>query len=273
MHSLAGIAQVIVQPCPLSGFIILLGIFIHSWQMALGAFFGSIIGTISAKILNFKHEDIQLGIYGYNATLIGIANIYFFWLNFNSLITFIVTCVISVFITMWIPKYLKLPAYTAPFVIITWIIFLFRENLHLIPATDIFNFENNLITYGLGESVGQVYLQGNGLTGVLMLFAVLLCSRSSFIWAVIAAFTSLFIAHILALPVSNIESGLYGFSAVLTAIVLKDTKSITIALAGILVSVIITQLFIVTRWPSLTAPFVLACWILGIVHRNLGKTS
>ncbi len=47
--TMSGIAQVIVQPCSLSGLIILASIAIHSWKMALGAFFGAVIGTASAK--------------------------------------------------------------------------------------------------------------------------------------------------------------------------------------------------------------------------------
>jgi len=158
---MSGIAQVIVQPCSLSGLIILASIAVHSWKMALGVFFGAVIGTITAKILNFDSKDITLGIFGYNATLIGIANIYFFQIGVTSVIVFILSCVISVFVTEWIPKYLKLPAFTAPYVFITWFIILIGDLIKLKPANDILNFADNIHTAGLGETVGQVYIQGN----------------------------------------------------------------------------------------------------------------
>ncbi len=90
--SMSGIAQVIVQPCALTGLIILASIAFHSWKMALGAFFGTIIGTATAKIFKLDNKDTALGIYGYNATLIGIANIYFFQVTPLFIGIFVLSC-------------------------------------------------------------------------------------------------------------------------------------------------------------------------------------
>jgi len=150
---MSGIAQVIVQPCPLSGFIILVSIAIHSWKMAMGVLLGTVIGTATAKLLTFDSKDISLGIFGYNATLIGIANIYFFQTTITTVVIFILSCVLSVFVTKWIPKYLKLPAFTAPFVFITWLIILVSDLARLKPANNVLNFTDNIHTAGLGEAV------------------------------------------------------------------------------------------------------------------------
>ena len=203
---MSGIAQVIVQPCALSGTIILGSIALHSWQMALGAFFGAVIGTISAVCFNFKSDDITLGLYGYNATLIGIANIYFFQTTPVSIIVLIFCCICSVYVTKWIPQYLKLPAFTTPFVLITWIAILARDIINLAPAKNVFNFVDNLHTAGLGEAVGQVYIQGNGITGIIMLVAILLCSKSSFVWAIVAITSTWLLAHALNYSAINIQN-------------------------------------------------------------------
>jgi len=250
---MSGIAQVIVQPCSLSGLIILAGIAVHSWKMALGAFLGAVIGTATAKILDFDSKEIALGIFGYNATLIGIANIYFFQTTFTTVIVFILSCILSVFVTAWIPKYLKLPAFTAPFVFITWLIILIADFLKLKPANDILNFANNLHTAGLGEAVGQVYIQGNGITGAIMLVAILLCSKSSFVWALVATALTWLIAQSLNYPAINIQNGLYGFSAVLTAIALQNMKPILLPIIGIVLTVFVTQAFIISGWPSINS--------------------
>ena len=268
---MSGIAQVIVQPCSLSGFIILASIAIHSWKMALGAFFGAVIGTATAKFLNFDNKETNLGIFGYNATLIGIANIYFFQTTITAIIVFIISCILSAFVTRWIPKYLKLPAFTAPFVFITWLIILFQDLIKLNPANDVLNFTNNTHTAGLGEAVGQVYIQGNGITGVVMLIAILLCSKSSFVWALIATLSTWLIAHALNYPDANIQNGLYGFSAVLTAIALQNMKPIIFPLAGIVLTVFVTQAFILSGWPSLTAPFVFVSWVITVVYISYEK--
>ncbi len=268
---MSGIAQVIVQPCSLSGLIILASIAVHSWKMALGAFFGAAIGTATAKFLKFDGKEITLGIFGYNATLIGIANIYFFQTAIASVIVFILSCVLSIFVTKWIPKYLKLPAFTAPFVFITWFIILIGDFIKLTPANDILNFADNIHTAGLGEAVGQVYIQGNGITGAIMLFAILLCSKSSFVWALVATTLTWLLAHALNYPDVNIQNGLYGFSAVLTAIALQNMKPIIFPLIGIVLTVFVTQAFIISGWPSLTAPFVFVSWLITIVHLGYGK--
>ncbi len=275
-YTMSGIAQVIVQPRSLSGSIILASIAIHSIEMAIGAFFGSIIGTATAKFLHFDNKELALGIYGYNATLIGIANIYFFQTTVVAIIVFILSCSLSVFVTKWIPKYLKLPAFTAPFVFITWFIIIIKDLIALNPAASTANFEYNLHTIGLGEAVGQVYIQGNGITGAIMLFAILICSKSSFIWALTATILTWLLAHFLSYPVINIENGLYGFSAVLTAIALQNMKPIVFPLIGIVLTVFVTQAFLLSGWPSLTAPFVFVSWVITIFYlvykKYLNKT-
>ncbi len=270
---MSGIAQVIVQPCSLSGLIILGSIAIHSWNMALGALFGSIVGTTTAKLFSFENKEITLGIFGYNATLIGIANIYFFKTTPTSIVILIISCILSVFVTKWIPKYLKLPAFTAPFVFITWIVILCQDVFRLEASTGILNFANNIHTAGLAEAVGQVYIQGNGITGVIMLLAIFLCSKSSFVWAILATLLTWLIAHLLNFPDSNIQNGLYGFSAVLTAIALHHIKPIIFPLTGIILTVFVTQAFILSGWPSLTAPFVFVSWFITIVHIKLQDLS
>jgi len=265
-HTMSGIAQVIVQPCSLSGLIILLSIAVHSWKMALGAFLSAVIGTATAKLLKFDNKDITLGIFGYNATLIGIAHIHFFQTSATSIIVFILSCVFSVFVTKWIPLYLKLPAFTAPFVFITWFVILIDDLVKLKPANNILNFVDNIHTVGIGEAIGQVYIQGNGITGAIMLFAILLCSKSSFIWALVATLSTWLLAHALNYPDINIQNGLYGFSAVLTAIALQNLKPILFPLIGIVLTIFVTQAFILSGWPSLTAPFVFVSWFITIVH-------
>jgi urea transporter len=268
---MSGIAQVVVQPCSLSGLIILASIAIHSWKMAMGALLGSVIGTATAKLLASDSKDITLGIFGYNATLIGIANIYFFQTTVTTVVIFILSCVLSVFVTKWIPKYLKLPTFTAPFVFITWFVILIQDLVKLKPATNILNFTDNIHTAGLGEAVGQVYIQGNGITGVVMLLAILLCSKSSFIWALAATILTWLLAHSLNYLDTNIQNGLYGFSAVLTAIALQNMKPIIFPLIAIVLTVFVTQAFILSGWPSLTAPFVFVSWIVTVAYISFEK--
>ena len=272
-YTMSGIAEVIIQSRPLAGTCILLAIFIHSWQMAIGALCTTAIATGFAILLKKKQKVIALGLYGYNATLIGIAIIFLFEITYFSIFILFLGSLLSVYVSLWIPKYLKIPTFTAPFVLVTWLIIIFKDYLHLLPAANVLNFHNNIYTFGLGEAVGQVYLQGNGITGLIILLAILLYSKSDFIWAIVATCSTWLIAHMLNYPAINIENGLYGFSAVLTGIALKSLKPILFPIIGIVMTVFVTQAFIESGWPSLTAPFVIVSWMIVLVHRYYHNRS
>ena len=272
-YTMSGIAEVIVQSHPVAGAYILLAIFIHSWQMAMGALCATAIATAFALVKKMDHKDIALGLYGYNATLIGIAFIFLFQISLISVVIFFLICIFSVYVTIWIPKYLKLPAFTAPFVLITWLIIITQDLLLLLPASNTLNFHNNIYTLGIGEAVGQVYLQGNGITGVIILLAILLYSKPGFIWAMVATILTWLIAHALTYPAVNIENGLYGFSAVLTGIALQNIKPIIFPMTGIVLTVFVTQAFILSGWPSFTAPFVIVSWVIVLTHKLYLKQS
>jgi len=99
-----------------------------------------------------------------------------------------------------------------------------------------------------------------------MLVAILLCSKSSFVWALVATALTWLIAQSLNYPAINIQNGLYGFSAVLTAIALQNMKPILLPIIGIVLTVFVTQAFIISGWPSLTAPFVFVSWLITIIQ-------
>ena len=66
-----GIGQVMFQNNALSGLLMLIGIFLNSWQMGLLAVSGNIISTLTARISGYDCDDIKNGLYGFNGTLVG----------------------------------------------------------------------------------------------------------------------------------------------------------------------------------------------------------
>ena len=68
-----GIGQVMFQNNALSGLLMLIGIFLNSWQMGILAVCGNIISTLTAYFSGYKHNDIKNGLYGFNGTLVGIS--------------------------------------------------------------------------------------------------------------------------------------------------------------------------------------------------------
>ena len=46
--------------------------------MALGGLIGTVLGTITARLLGYDEKQIRDGIYGFNATLVGIGMFFYF---------------------------------------------------------------------------------------------------------------------------------------------------------------------------------------------------
>ncbi|CAG1771731.1 partial Urea transporter, partial [uncultured bacterium] len=118
-----GIGQVMFQENIISGIIIFIGIFVSSRISAFYAILGSSIGAIVPLVFSFPLNMINIGMFGFNAVLCGIA---FSNKNWNSVILATVSGVVSVFITYGIMN-LGIITLTAPFVLSTWLILLLNK--------------------------------------------------------------------------------------------------------------------------------------------------
>lgn len=128
--------------------------------------------------------------------------------------------------------------------------------------------------------VGQIFLQANGLSGLLIVLAMF-CSHwtlgvSCFLGALVGTFT----AKILRFPQAEIEQGLYGFNASLAYMCalftfgLTDSANIIVWLLGALaaiVSTLIMRVFLQSQLIAFTFPFVFTCWFLiwGVAQLHL----
>lgn len=55
-----GVGQVMFQNNALSGGLMLVGVLLNSWQMALLAVAGNIVGTLTAYLFGYSREDIEM---------------------------------------------------------------------------------------------------------------------------------------------------------------------------------------------------------------------
>src|SRR5690606_23809000 len=112
-----------------TGLFFLFGILLGSWQMGIGVLLAVATGSLTARLLNYDKEEIQSGLYGFSAALVGVAFICFYqptpvvWiaLVFGSALA-------SVLQHLFIVK--KIPAFTLPFILVTW---LFLSSPTIIP--------------------------------------------------------------------------------------------------------------------------------------------
>lgn len=261
---LRGVGQVMLQENAWTGLLFLIGIFYNSWIFGLGFILGNIISTSSAKYFGYSKEDIEKGLYGFNGTLVGIAIFYLFGFNFITVIAVIIGAILSTLIMHIMSK--KIPAFSAPFVISTWIIILgivffnFASFITspLIPS----NFFN--LFSSVSESFGQVMFQENIITGILFFIGIIINSKISAYYAFYGALLGSLFAVLISLPLGMINIGLFGYNAVLCGIALSNKQNnkflfITLAIIlSVLINFGLDKIGIIT----LTAPFVLATWIV-----------
>lgn len=263
---LRGIGQVMFQNNSYTGMLFLIGIFYNSWLLGLGAILGTVISTLSAKLLRYSNREIEDGLYGFNGTLTGIAVCCFFEPNILALFGLI----IASFLSTWLMNTLKkmLPPFTAPFVIVTWLvlsIFIFGLNVPLLPSASSVE-ETFKLFQVTGKSFGQVMFQNHAITGLFFFLGILINQKMMAIYALYAAILGSLLGWFLQVDLTSINSGLMGYNAILCAIALcgkrwQDFGWITLA---ILASTILNIGLGMTGIITLTSPFVLVTW--GILN-------
>lgn len=269
--TLRGVGQVMLQNNALTGLLFLAGIFYNSWLMGFGAIVGNIISTLSAKFLKYSDEDVKNGLYGFNGTLVGIAIYFFFGVNIYTTLFIVIGAALSTII-MQVMK-TRIPTFTAPFVISTWGVMLGITLLrltHFLSTSLPQNGSLNLFS-AISTGIGQVMFQGNIVTGLLFLLSILVNSRSAAIYALYGSLLGSLLATFLALPIAMINSGLFGYNAVLCGIALgtKKWNGFMLTTFAIILSVLLNYGLNKVGIMALTAPFVIATWVALLVKIRL----
>lgn len=267
---LRGIGQVMFQNNIYSGILFLGGIFYNSWLLGLAALFGTIISTGSAQILRYPKEDIQNGLYGFNGALTGIAVLCFFELNLITVLALIIGAVLSTLMMGLLKKFI--PPFTAPFVMATWLVIyslLFVFNFPLLSSPEPTGNTIDMLSAS-SNSFGQVMFQENRITGLFFLLGILVNNKLMAIYAVYAAVLGSLTGWLFSEPFSTINAGLMGYNAILCAIALtgkkwRDFLWITIAIS---LSTLLNIALATTGIITLTAPFVLAVWVILVLKQK-----
>ncbi len=278
-----GIGQVFFQENALTGICFVVGIALSSPLMALGCLAGSAIGLLTARLAKFPEAEISAGLYGFNAALVGIATFFFFLPGISSFGLLLVGSVVATFITRALRRYLPFPTYTSPFVLTTWILFFAGPALGAtwVGAGDPYTGRN--VAVAVANGISQVMFQANIFTAILFVVGIAISEWRHAIWVVAASALGVLVANYHVTPAQraldperlvnrflqeNISLGLYSYNATLPALALYLwRKSLIPALLGILLSVPLTELVPLVGLPALTAPFILATWIVLALGR------
>lgn len=263
-----GIGQVMFQNNALSGLLMLIGIFLNSWQMGVLAVSGNIISTLTAHFSGYGRDDIKNGLYGFNGTLVGIAVGVFMELSIGSLLLMAVASCVSTWISRLFSFQRSLPGFTAPFILSVWMLLGFC--IWIMPDILLVSDAVNDTTQGINYfqtfsfGIGQVMFQGNIWTGLLFLAGILVNSRTAAFYTVIGALLPLPLAILLGIDAETLNMGLMGYNGVLCAIALGDRalKSLVWASCSVLLSTLLQIIGMNLEITTLTAPFVVSVWVI-----------
>jgi urea transporter len=296
---LRGAGQVMFQNNPLTGLLFLAGIFwgASRW-VALAATGGLVIATATArKLVRVDAPSLRSGLYGFNGILVGAGLATFVqgegflavaYIALGAVVSVYAMSALSSVLAAW-----KTPALTSPFVLVCCWMLLAAYGL------------SQLSTSGLGpavlphaasgasgslldplflleawlKGVGQVFLVGNAVTGAIFVVALAVSSWRAALFALLGSAAGMGTALAFGASRAAVGEGLYGFSAVLTAIALGATfypssaRTTGVALVGAVFTAIVQAGLDVALQPlgipTLTSPFVFVTWLFLLPHLQL----
>jgi urea transporter len=274
---LKGFSQVMLQEDSLTGLLIIAGIFIGGISFGIGAILANLSGTLAARFFKYGKNEINQGKYGFSPTLTGIALVFFFKVTFSLWILVILGgCVAAIFQHFFLSR--NYPAYTFPFVVVTWIFIFVLRGFTEMPLSDFPAIDYEIKQYWFISSVvrgfGQIFLQSSILASLFFLAAILILNLKAGINGFAASLVGVVLAILNHQSIEGLQAGLFGYNTVLTAIALTSEKKMGgswIAL-GVLITGVTDNLLIDFHifdevGGVLTFPFVAGTWItLGIRH-------
>ncbi|GAB1462232.1 hypothetical protein MASR2M52_02080 [Pedobacter sp.] len=112
---LKGLGQIMLQENAITGLLFLIGIFYGSFTMGAAALLAVVSGTTTALLLKYEKSEIDKGLYGFSAALVGVAAMLFLKQVLISWIIIIIGSALATVLQNLLIKR-KIPAFTLPFV-------------------------------------------------------------------------------------------------------------------------------------------------------------
>ncbi|CRM15689.1 urea transporter [Pseudomonas sp. 35 E 8] len=268
---LNGFSQIFLQRQPLCGLLCLLAILIGAPTLFGGALLGGVAGLLTAQRRGYPKAERQAGLYSYNGVLLGVLiSQHFAW---SALLPpLILACggLSAILTRQWLKRASQpddLPAYTAPFVVLGWLL------LGTVPASTFTLSEPDTFNILTAPFIGlaQIMLLDQPIAGALIALGLWLANRRAAVWALMGASVGVLIALWLNEHASALL-GLHSYNPALAALALSQVRRRPwLPLLGIVLAILLTPGFAALHLPALTAPFILACWLVRAGGRVLRK--
>lgn len=258
------------------------------WATTVGALIGVVVASATAQVLKCDEKSRISGLYGFNGVLVGAALPTFIaaspqlwvYIVFGAALSTVVTAAFSSTLT----KSWGIPGSTGPFVLTGWLLVAGAYSFgSLVVSTELPKLSSDYINGAtmipsavelvqiFFRNIGQVYLLGNAVSGVLILVGIFIASVPAGIAAALGSLVAMITAIGMGANPIEVSQGLYGYSSVLTAMAIgvvflkSSTRVACYALMATVVTVFIQGALDVIMMPdglpAFTAPYVLTLYL------------
>jgi urea transporter len=208
----------------------------------------------------------------------------------------LVGCIVATGVTWLMRSRVPFPTYTTPFVVTTWVIHALGKALGVAGVTGYPALLPDpplpFVVQAVSHGVGQVMFQGSLWAGLLFLLGIAIGNRGHAALVLAGSAVGMLLAWhhtteatraldperlVDRAVLESIALGLYGYNATLAPVALYLwRKSLIAALLGALLTVPLSELVPYLGVPALTAPFVVATWLvlaLGWLETALARNG
>lgn len=288
LMNLRSFGQVMFQSNLSSGRLFFLGIIVAALidkkiEILITTLLSVVVGNLFSTILKTSNESKELGIYGYNCVLIGLAGSILFKPSLMMGLALMLASLVATWMTFLfvekVSKKIRMPALTFPFVFVVWIIAFIVEvyfpEARNISGVGLMELDNNLLS-GLLKNYSQVFLIENTIVGIIFLLATFTGSLKAGLYSLLFSILTLLGGYWLGVAPSILFKGLFGYNVILTAVALGSVYTISAsskydkyktflwAILGVVITIAYQELLnyfsSLTGVPALTAPFIFAVW-------------
>jgi urea transporter len=297
---LRGVGQVVFQNNPLTGLLILVAISVNSFLYAAVTFIGALVGTQTARLLKIEDRLVRDGLFGFNGALAALAVVAYTSKDvvhgsLPGLGVMAAAALAATFSTIiaravaFVVRNDRFSGFNLPYCIAALLMLSALNQIgtgSTIPRTfgigngaaGLASYAPETWFYGVASGIGQIFLQDNWLTGLVIVAAIAVNSRISAGVAVAGASVAVAICALMGANEVLIRSGLPAYNAALTAIALGglfvwlDRAGALYAVLGAVLTTCawfgLSAILGAGGLPVLTLPFVIVTWLMLIAARG-----
>jgi urea transporter len=276
---LRGFSECAFQANEVTGLLFIAAVAAFDWRMAIFYVVSGAVGTLAAKVLRGADALLDLGLFGFNSALMGLALAAFFQPSPMFWLWMPVLAIVTAAVTVALSKWLPFPFIAAPFIVTFWAIWPLTDVLGLTPV-DLGAFPQAPVTWipAVIAALGSALFAPSIIAGLLFLAGIVIANWRHAVVALIGAAIAAALATQAGAPGVAINSGFVGFNAVLAALaaynlIAPDLR--LVALASVLSTWLASYVYRGAPVPVLASGFVLSIWLMLLLDwlnpRFVGK--